>query len=199
MSKLLENNLISKENKLVQANSPRMAAVLVGLIQQFGGYSIVLTRRALHLNSHAGEVSLPGGKWEPNDSTLIETALRESEEEVDLPRHLVDVVGCLPERISKLGVRVVPVVGVIEGQPVFTPNRGELDEVFLIPVEYLVSDNRIRTDVFNRGGASHWAPAWQFEHFEVWGLTARILVDLLDYGFGVKLDRSHSAPERVFN
>ncbi len=199
MSKLLENNLISPESMLVQASSPSMAAVLVGLIPQFGGYSIVLTRRALHLNSHAGEVSLPGGKWEPSDSTLIETALRESEEEVDLPRGLVEVIGCLPERRSKMGVRVVPVVGVIDGQPVFTPNKGELDEVFLIPVEYLVSDNRIRTDIFNRGGSSHWAPAWQFERFEVWGLTARILVDLLNYGFGVKLDRSHRAPEKVFN
>lgn len=199
MSKLLENNLISTESMHVQANSSAMAAVLVGLIEQFDSYSIVLTRRALHLNSHAGEVSLPGGKWEPNDSTLVETALRESEEEVDLPRQLVEVVGCLPERRSKMGVRVVPIVGVIEGQPVFTPNKGELDEIFLIPVEYLVSDNRIRTDVFNRGGASHWAPAWQFERFEVWGLTARILVDLLNYGFGVKLARDHTAPERVFN
>ncbi|GAB2189380.1 NUDIX hydrolase [Sessilibacter sp. MAH2] len=198
MPNFFKQNLLSIENLLVQQKNIRNAGVLVGLVPFGDDYSVVLTRRASHLKSHAGEVALPGGKWEPQDANLIATALRETHEEIGLEPSAVELMGCLPLRASKLGVNVVPVVGIIETLPVLIPNQDELDEVFLVPLSFLREDLRTRTDIFHRAGKDHWAPAWQFECYEIWGLTARILVDLMQYGFDVNLTREHQAPERTY-
>ncbi|MDQ2823390.1 MAG: CoA pyrophosphatase, partial [Pseudomonadota bacterium] len=87
------------------------AAVLVPLVRRAGGLTMLLTQRTAHLNHHPGQISFPGGRAEAYDSSPIETALRESEEEIGLQRRHTDIIGVLPDYITGTGYRVTPVVG----------------------------------------------------------------------------------------
>jgi len=195
MTNLLRTKLLPLKMDYESYHPTPDAAVLIALFGQEQDPYLLLTQRARHMNSHAGEVSLPGGKWEPADQAPSDTALRETEEEIALPRDRVQLLGELNEHISKAGLRVRPVVGWVDDLPSLVPNPDELDAVFAVPLAFFLSDQRIRTDIYVTDDGEHWSPAWQFETYEIWGLTARILVDLLNVGFDAKLERPNCAPE----
>lgn len=192
---MLKNTLPSLKTDYKSYHPCPDAAVLVALFGDPNSPNLVLTQRAAHLNSHAGEVSLPGGKWESVDLGPADTALRESEEEIALPREQVTLLGELPDHLSKTGLRVKPVVGWVEHLPELVPCPDELESIFVVPMAFLLADDRVRTDVFRGLEGELWSPAWRFNGYEIWGLTARILVDLLNDGFGANLSRASSAPE----
>ncbi|NHO64532.1 CoA pyrophosphatase [Aestuariicella hydrocarbonica] len=171
------------------------AAVLIAITEHEEAPAVVLTRRSLKLKNHSGEVSLPGGKWEPQDRTLQETALREAEEEIGLDPGVVEVLGALPVFQTWKGVNVAPFVGVIPPHLEFVPNYDELDEIFLVPLSFFVEDQRIRTDVFEREVGHVWSPAYEFDGFEIWGFTARLLINFLNDAFEeVEILRESPAP-----
>ena len=195
MSKLLFKNLLPLKKQYKSESPTQDAAVLLALFGSGKGSELVLTRRSGHLNSHAGEVSFPGGKWEPGDLNPADTALRETEEEIALPRDRVELLGELPNHFSKHGLCVTPIVGWVESVPELVANPDELDAVFTVPLEFFVEDQRVRTDIYTASGITHWSPAWRFQEFEIWGLTARMIVNLLNQVFGANLTRTNSAPE----
>src|SRR5262249_52147635 len=90
------------------------AGVLVPIVNRPGGLQLLLTQRTPHLDNHAGQISFPGGRVEESDSSREETALRETEEEIGLPRSAVTVIGQLPVYDNLSGFRITPVVGWIE-------------------------------------------------------------------------------------
>ena len=197
MPKLLDKNFLPL-NKNYKIETPeRDAAVLVAMCGSGNDIELVLTQRSDQLNSHAGEVSFPGGKWEPGDHSPAATALRETEEEIDLPQAQVSLLGELPQQFSLHGLRVTPVAGWVDDLPTLTANPGELESVFRVPVSYLLEDQRIRTDVYTIWGMTHWSPAWRYEEFEIWGLTARVIVNLLNLAFDADITRYSNAPENV--
>ncbi|BFM06536.1 NUDIX hydrolase [Halioxenophilus aromaticivorans] len=197
MTKLLEKKLKPLKMDYESYYPTPDAAVLLALYGQVQQPQLILTQRATHLNSHAGEVSFPGGKWEPADTGPGDTALRETEEEIALPRRQVALLGELPDHFSKKGLRVKPIVGWVDELPDLIPSPDELDAVFSVPLEFFLADQRIRTDIYSSQGVTYWSPAWQFEQYEIWGLTARILVDLLNDVFDANLGRLNPAPERL--
>jgi 8-oxo-dGTP pyrophosphatase MutT (NUDIX family) len=85
--------------------------VLIPLVQRPEGLTVLLTQRTAHLTNHAGQISFPGGRAEDYDSSPIETALRETEEEIGLHRRHIEIVGVLPDYVTGTGYRVTPVVG----------------------------------------------------------------------------------------
>lgn len=177
---------------------PRQAAVLIALTREEEP-QVLLTLRSANMTRHSGEVSFPGGWWEPGDETLADTALREAHEEVGLAPSSVQVLGSWRSRYARGGIRVQPVVGLIEPGLSLTPNPGELDAVFTVPVSFFLADNRLRTDVFERDGREQWAPAYQFDEYEIWGFTAGVLVDLLNKTLDAGIVKAHpSAPVRRF-
>lgn len=193
---LIENLLpLKRDYSLDECTSE--AAVLAALFEHPSGTQLILTKRAGHLNSHAGEVSLPGGKWEPGDVSPAHTALRETHEEIDLPPDQVQLLGQLPPQVSKHGLCVTPVVGWLETVPDFSANPDELDAVFTVPLSFFVEDQRVRTDIYSSSGITHWSPAWHYQGFEIWGLTARIVVNLLNRVYGAGLKRANRAPENL--
>src|SRR5207237_5504737 len=120
------------------ASGRRPAAVLVPLV---GGPepSIVFTKRTEHLSRHPGEISFPGGMRHDEDPDLLATALRETEEELGLERDLVDVLGRLePLETFTTGFTIVPFVGALQADPVFTANPDEIAEVLEFPVSRLL-------------------------------------------------------------
>jgi 8-oxo-dGTP pyrophosphatase MutT (NUDIX family) len=163
-----------------QADEQVPAAVLVPLYEADDGeLRVVLTRRRADLRRHAGEVSFPGGRRDPEDATLRDTALREAEEEIGLVRDEVTVVGAL-ERTSTFvtNYAIHPFVGLLDGERVWRASELEVDAV-LEPTLREVRAGRTRTRMVRRGIAFE-TDAYVFDDQLVWGATARILEGLLE-------------------
>ncbi len=178
---------------------PNQAAVLIALTAKASDPEILLTKRAEHLSTHSGEVSLPGGKWEYGDKSLLQTALRETEEEIGIQPSSVEVLAALQPRRTRYDIKVTPFVGIVPEDVVLTPNPGELDVVFRVPVSFFLADQRIRTDLYRRPELEFWAPAYDFEGFEIWGLTAGILVSFFNQVFEAGIGKESSAPVRFLD
>ncbi len=154
------------------------AAVLVPLVARPEGVQVLLTRRTDHLSDHAGQISFPGGRVEPHDASEVNTALRETEEEIGLPRHQVHLLGTLREYFIPTGYRVVPVVGWIEPPFQLSIDSFEVAEAFEVPLAYFFDPARhvLQQDVKDGRMRQYYAIPWQ-QH-NIWGATAGILVDL---------------------
>lgn len=155
------------------------AAVLVPLYLQDGELHGVFTRRREDMRRHAGEISFPGGRRDEDESSLVDTALREAEEEIGLPAAAVELVGALqPTPTIATGYAVYPFVGLIEPGREWTLSPREVAELLELPLRALRDGYQrprlvrrglpIRTDAYVAGG-----------HL-IWGATARILSDLFD-------------------
>ncbi len=156
----------------------RPAAVLIAVVDDEAGPSIILTRRSDGLRAHAGQVSLPGGARETQDATLRATALREAREEIGLAPERVEVLGYLDDYPTSSRYRVTPVVGWVEGA--FQPQAEALEvaEVFRVPLAVVLDASHYRRASFVRRGLQ-W-PFFQFDHdgHHVWGATAGMLLNL---------------------
>lgn len=181
-------------------SSEGAAAILVPLIRKGDDWHLVLTKRAESLRHHPGETAFPGGKWEEGESYPLETALRESEEEIGLLARNVDVLGCLAPLNTRYQTQVVSVVGVIHTEQNFLINGDEIAQIFTVPVNFFLQDRRLRTDIFpaNAMGknAERWVPVYEFQGHEIWGFTAAVIVQLLERCFGASISRKNLAPER---
>ncbi|MEW6059154.1 MAG: CoA pyrophosphatase [Actinomycetota bacterium] len=156
----------------------RLAAVLVPIVEA-GQPLVVFTRRADHLPRHPGEISFPGGLPHPSDAGLRETALRETEEELGLPRTAVDVVGALaPIHTTVSGILIVPYVGMLAARPSFAPNVGEIAEIFEYPLTEL-AEAETEVELLREGGVYR-GYAYQMPGSRVWGATALILHGLIE-------------------
>lgn len=163
------------------------AAVLVGLFARGDQLHVVLTRRRADLRRHAGEVSFPGGRLDPGDADLRETALREAEEEVGLLRERVRIVGAL-ERTSTFATNyaIHPFVGLLTGEQPWRLSPREVDAV-LEPALGALIDSRTHARV-ERRGLQFETDAYVLDGALIWGATARILDDLITR-IGPLLDR----------
>lgn len=170
------------------------AAVLLAITRNEAEPALLLTQRAQHMNSHSGEVALPGGKWERHDINLEQTALRETWEEVGLKPDAVEVMASLPTVVTGQGVSVAPYVGLIDEGVSLTANEDELDAMFYVPLRFFLEDRRIRTDIFNRNVGHNWAPAYDFQGYEIWGFTAHLVASFLNRIVDAGIRCKHPAP-----
>lgn len=157
------------------------AAVLVALYLATtnGEPHVVLTRRRSDLRRHAGEISFPGGRRDPQDADLTETALREAEEEIGLPRAQVSLIGELPPTSTFVTNYVIhPFVGTIPAGVSWRPSAREVDAVLELSLA-AIRAGRTRTQI-ERRGISFEVDAYVIDEHLVWGATARILEHLLE-------------------
>lgn len=159
----------------------RRASVLIPLVLREQGLHLLLTRRAGHMHTHAGQVSLPGGRQEPTDASVVETALREAREEIGLHPHHVEVIGLLPEYWTNSGYRITPVVGLVHNPVALELNPEEVDEVFEVPLAFLMDGmhHQRRTATFPNGSRTFYA--MPYEQCFIWGVTATILRNLFHF------------------
>jgi 8-oxo-dGTP pyrophosphatase MutT (NUDIX family) len=141
---------------------------------------LILTLRASGLSTHGGEVAFPGGRRDPEDPDLMFTALREAEEEIGLPPGLVEVIGPLSPLISKHGIKVTPYVGLIPDFVEYRPNDAEIAAVFSVPLEFFRQDAREHTHRIDYQGRSWYVPSYRYDGFKIWGLTAIMIVELMN-------------------
>jgi 8-oxo-dGTP pyrophosphatase MutT (NUDIX family) len=163
------------------ANS-RRAAVLVPVLEEPDGLHLVYTVRKGDLQDHAGQISFPGGSMDPSDGSLLETALREAEEEIDLSRDLVEVVGELEEMyIPPSNFRVSPFVGLLPpgAEMVIAPD--EVEEIFTVSLKELLAPESFRRALWRRDGRDYEVPVFAVGNprREIWGATAAMTAALL--------------------
>jgi 8-oxo-dGTP pyrophosphatase MutT (NUDIX family) len=160
--------------------SSRRAAVLVPVLLDPEGVEVVYTVRKDHLHDHAGQISFPGGSREPGDDSLLETALREAYEEIDLSPELVEVVGELEEMyIPPSDFRVSPYVGLLPAAAEFVIDPREVQEVFTVPLRRLMDPDTFRKAIWSRDGRDYEVPIFAVEGYEIWGATAAMTAALL--------------------
>ena len=157
---------------------PRPAAVLIGIVPRPPGPTVIFTRRTDHLHAHAGQISFPGGRAEPDDADAETTALREAEEEIGLPRSRVEVLGRLDTYFTRTGFQVTPVVALVRPPFELTPDPYEVAEVFEAPLTvFLAPDLPERHDRMLLG-ARRYFYAFPYRDYYIWGATAGMLVNL---------------------
>jgi len=161
---------------------PAGAAVLVPLVQREAGLTLLLTRRTDHLRDHAGQISFPGGRVEPQDDGPVATALRETEEEIGLSRAHIQVIGQLPVYATVTAFQVTPVVALVEPGFTLTLQSGEVAEAFEVPLAFLMNPAHHRHHRIDVGGLtrSFLSMPWQGggRDYFIWGATAAMLRNL---------------------
>lgn len=174
MDLFLITTKLKKDFPLVReqvAVHPQRAAVLVVLFMQNQKAHVLMTKRALHLKTHAGEISFPGGVVEEEDDDLLATALRETHEEVGLQLTSAQVISCLPQVVTLTGFEVTPFVAVLNDIPRIDLLSEEVEEVLPIPLAPLLATHQ-RDVGFkpSEGMVVYW-----FKHHRIWGASAKIL------------------------
>lgn len=149
----------------VSAGTARPAAVLVPLFERDGKAHVWLVRRPTTMRSHAGQVAFPGGKSDPSDASPLDTALREADEELGIPREMVDVLGPLDQMHTITGFNISPFVGWLAPGVQMRPNSGEVARAFAAPLEAFLE---------SPSGMPPWR-GWTVDGELVWGATAGIV------------------------
>jgi len=157
----------------------RSAAVLVPVVVEEAGVTLLVTQRTMTVRDHKGQVSFPGGMREQDDESHLETALRETEEEVGVSRELVHVVGRLRPYDTITGFRVHPFVGIIKGRPGIVVNDDEIEEVFLVDLEKLMDPATFAESRVEWQGQEHVVRAYDWGGPVIWGATVNILSELI--------------------
>ena len=162
----------------------RLSAVLVALFEGEHGAEVLLTRRSWSLSTHRGEVCFPGGRVDPGE-TVIDAALREATEEVELDPASVTVIGQL-DHISTMvsSSLIVPIVGSLKAPPVVRANTGEVDRVFTVPLAELTRPNTYREEHWGAGEEVRSLYFFELDDETIWGATARMLRQLLTLAVG---------------
>jgi 8-oxo-dGTP pyrophosphatase MutT (NUDIX family) len=153
------------------------AAVLVPLIERDEGLTVLLTRRTDHLSHHPGQISFPGGRCEADDAGPADTALRETEEEIGLSRHQVEVLGTVGTYVTGTGYHVTPVVGLVRPPFDLRPDPQEVAEVFEVPLAVILDERNHQRNTVVTGASRRQYHAIPHGPFYIWGATAAMLLN----------------------
>lgn len=156
------------------------ASVLVPLVMRADGLTVLLTQRTQHLAAHGGQISFPGGKQEAEDADAVAAALRETEEEVGLPRDHIEVIGRLDTYVTSTGFEVTPVVGLVRAPYPSRPDPVEVAEVFEVPLAFILDPANHRRDSREYNGRRRVFYVLPYQQRYIWGATAGMLVNLAE-------------------
>lgn len=171
---------LSSPDRPMLGRPGRRAAVLCPLVRRESGLQVMLTLRSAHLKVHAGQISFPGGKIDPQDPSPMAAALREAEEEIGLFAEHVDVLGALDPYDTSTGFVVTPFVGTVDPRFRPLPNENEVAEVFEVPFDFLMDlNNHERIERMHEGRARRFYQM-TYGRYRIWGATAGMLRNLAD-------------------
>ena len=183
MQEHILTQVLQQHLRFAKRTRPAHAAVLIAITDEQDP-KVLLTRRSLLLNNHAGEVSFPGGKRDPTDLSNIVVALREAWEETALNPFEVKLIGDLPMQRARNGIIVKPVVGLIPPDVVLKAQPTEIDRIFYASLRELIEAVPQPHEVQFKH-QSIYMPSLHVQDEVVWGLTARMLISLFQYGLNI--------------
>ena len=171
MKQQIENILRNREKKTIINERRRASAVLIPLFYSQGQYHVLFTERSEEVDFHKGQVCFPGGTQEPTDSSLLQTALRETEEEISLRAKDVEILGEFDDSLTLTSNYVIsPFVAFIPHPYPFKADGREIREIFSVPLSFLMDEANFKQDSYS----------YEYEGHVIWGATARILKQFID-------------------
>ena len=173
----------------IEIREPQLtsAGVLVPLFEKLGALHVLLSRRTESVEHHKGQISFPGGVREPSDRTILDTALRETEEEIGIHRPEIEVLGVLDDFQTPSGFCITPVVAYLRSVPPLRLNPREVSEVFDVPLSFFLDNTNERVEQRFRGGIVAKVYFYRFGEYEIWGATAAMIRSfLLDLGRSIE-------------
>jgi len=172
--------LAGRQRRVVVGGPLVKAAVLVPLVDR-GEPFLVFAKRTDRVGTHRGQISFPGGRVDPSDAGFLEAALRESEEEIGLPRTAVEPLGALDDTETVATQFIItPFVGVVRTPVAWQPDGHEIEKVIEVPLAALRDLANLRVEYRERDGVLHEVLFWDYQGETIWGATARILKQYLD-------------------
>ena len=182
-TELIRRILTDYPKKTVVDSSLTPAAVTLLLYPKDGEYCILLNKRTDTVDDHKGEISFPGGRKDPEDKTLLDTALRETHEEMGISPGDVDILGEIDDVPTNTSYLISTFVGTIPYPYKFAPSEAEVAEVLEVPISTLMDHDSARDEVRVRDGELVNSVSYSYDGHLIFGATARILsrfLELLD-------------------
>ncbi len=173
-----DDEMNSKARMIPQGIVPKAAAVLVGVLENKGA-SLLLTQRTATLSKHGGQIAFPGGRMDAGE-TPLQAALREAEEETGLDPRYVEPLGYLDGYLTVTGYFVVPVVARILSGFTFTPHAAEVDDIFDVPLSFLLDAKNRETQTREWKGMTRRYYVYPYQQRHIWGATAGMIKNLSD-------------------
>lgn len=156
------------------------SAVMILFMKKDGEPHILLTRRSEKVKTHKGQMSLPGGGFDATDADILETAYRETLEEVGIPKDKIEYLGRFDDYISIFGFHVTPMVGAVEYPVQYVFNEDEIDDYLEVPVSLFVERKYQKVQYVTYSEREYKIYHYYYNNQEIWGLTARILTDFAE-------------------
>ncbi|MFK7957485.1 MAG: CoA pyrophosphatase [Lysobacterales bacterium] len=186
MDQTVDVPVLSPDNPLSAVLSKPLvpAAVLVPLVFR-DQWQVIFTHRTEKLSNHGGQISFPGGRRESADRSFVDTALRESQEEIGLDPQQVSLMGFLDSVPVITGFGVVPVVGLVAGEPRLKMDPREVQAVFEVPLAFLLDQQNYRQETLQRAGRTARFHVIEYESWRIWGATAAMAANFAQRMTGV--------------
>ena len=179
-------NVLENKNFLINKNNSHtfnQAAVLC-LLQpdrKLNSYNLILTLRSKKLKIHPGEVSFPGGKLEGSDKkSHIYCAFREAKEEININPLNCSYIGKLNKYLTSSGYIIQPIIAISKKNQKFKTDKKEVTEILLFPISYILSNTKIKKIYYTKNGEKRYYFSIEWNKFNIWGATAKILIDLIN-------------------
>ena len=181
MKKRLEQALSQRQKQHIVDPSLISSAVLLLIFREDGEYYLIFIKRTQHVNVHRGEISFPGGAYEKQDKTLLNTALRESAEEIGLPLGSVELLGELDDIATvATGYLISPYIAAIPWPLPLKADKIETEEIIEIPISALLDENCMREGKAMINDREIDTYFYDYKDRVIWGATARILKQFLE-------------------
>ncbi len=178
-AKILDKILRQRTKRRLTLNNFRPSAVLVPVFEKDEQDYLLFTKRNLHVSHHKGEICFPGGTYDKRDHFLLNTALRETEEEIGLKAEDVLILGELDDLITPSNFRINPFVARIPYPYPFSINDKEIDCLIEIPLAYFMDESHLEIKQVSFEGEDVEIPFYHWEDHTIWGATGRIVRQLI--------------------
>jgi len=181
----IKNILSARKKKTLPSKGMKKAAVLLLILEKDGAPCILFTKRTETVAHHKGEISFPGGVQDKRDKSLLETALRETREEIGIPAEKIEILGELDDNVTKVtNFHLTSYVGMLLPPVTYKTSNIEIERMIEVPLAVLQDPSNFREEIWEYGSEHHPIYFYTYGKDVIWGATARILKHFLDITAG---------------
>lgn len=173
----ISEKLSGRKKRSIDYPDYKKSAVMILFMEKEGSPHVLLTLRTDKVSTHKGQVSFPGGRYDSTDKNFLDTALRETMEEVGIPPEEIEVLGEFDEYISIAGYHVYVYVGALNSVQQYSESEDEIEEILEVPFSIFYNEEYNRCEKITHEGREYDVYFYEYGHSTIWGMTARILTD----------------------